>query len=463
MKLSTVKSEGLSREYKVVIPSKDIMPVYESRLAAYAKDFSMPGFRKGKVPSQHVKARYGYRVFQEAAESLIQKSQEEALEKEGVKVLGQPKISVDKMENEAADLEYTLSVDLVPEFPKLDLKAFKAKKMTVNLSDKDVQGAIETQFKDFPMYKKSSAKKAVLGGAVQADLTFTVGGKAEKPSKDKRVELLEARKDDKIVKALVGVAVGAELTVDLDPIEEKGKKKDISCKIKVLELLERAETKFDDAFAKEVGFKSFDEMKKHTMSNMEKGVQSKSRACLKRELLDFIDTKAQFDVPSSMVDAELETILRQVKAEMTETEKKENPDDSLRKEYADIANRRVRLGLFLSDLGTQKKISVTNEELSQEIYRLAAQSGTDVKKIVEYVRNNPAALNSLQAPIFEERVVDLLLSEMKLEEEKVTLKALDKHYDEVLSADMPDQKDSKKSTEKKADKPKAAAKKKEKA
>ncbi len=460
MKLSTVKSEGLSKEYKVVIPSAEIKPVYESRLAAYAKGFSMPGFRKGKVPAQHVKARYGSRAFQEAAESLIQKSQQEALEKEGVKVLGTPKISVEKMENETSDLEYKLSVDLVPEFPKLDLKAFSAEKMTVELSDKDVQEAIETQFKEFPMYKKAAAKqKAALGGAVQADIVFSVAGKLEKPTKDKRIELVEAHKEDKVISALVGVSAGDEMTIELDPIEEKGKKKAVECKVSVLAVLERSETKFDDTLAKEVGFESFDAMKEHTNTNMLRSAESKARACLKRALLDFVDLQSKFEVPFSMVEAELETILRQVKSEMTETEKKENPDSALKEEYLDIANRRVRLGLLLSDLGAAKKITVSNEEISQEIYRVAAQSGADVQKIVEYIKNNPAALNSIQAPIFEEKVVDSLIAEMKLPEKKVSMKDLDAHYDLVLSADMPESASDKKSVAK----PKTATNKKEKA
>jgi trigger factor len=440
MKLSTVKSEGLSKEFKVIIPASDIKPVFESKLAGYAKNFSMPGFRKGKVPAQHVRARYGYRAFQEAAEALIEKTQRQALEQEKIKALTTPKISVSKLENEGVDIEYTLTVDMMPDLPALDLKGFNAEKMVASVSDADVQALIEEQFKDFPMYKDAGAKaKAALGGAVRADVVFHIDGKAQKPTKDARIELVDAQKDDKIVSALIGAIAGDVKTVAFEPIEEKGKKKNVECVISVSAVLEKTAVKFNDDLAKELGFETFEALKEHTRKNLTTSADAKSRACLKRELLDYIDVQAIFDVPHSMVNAELESILRQVKSELTETEKKETNDEKLRSEYIGIANRRVRLGLLLSDIGNGKNITISNQELSQELYRIAAQTGTDVKKLVDYIKQNPAALNSIQAPLFEEKVVDALLSELKLTEKKVSIKDLDKHYDAVLSSDMPEQ------------------------
>lgn len=454
MKLSTVKSEGLSKEFKVVIPASEIKPVYEARLAAYAKGFSMPGFRKGKVPAQHVKARYGYRAFQEAAESLIDKTQRQALEQEKIKAIATPKISVSKLEDETKDIEYSLVVDVMPDLPKIDLKDFKSEKMVAEVSDKEVQELIEEQFKDFPMYKEADAKaKAKLGNAVRADVVFKVDGKSQKPTKGARIELAEAQKEDKIVSALVGVTAGDEKVIALESVEEKGKQKAVECIVTVLAVLEKTKVKFDDDFAIELGFKDFETLKEHTAKNIKAGAEAKSRACLKRELLDYIDLKATFDVPASMVEAELESIIRQVKSELTETEKKETTDEKLRKEYLEIANRRVRLGLLLSEIGSEKDIKISNQELTQEVYRIAAQSRTEVKTIVDFVKKNPAALNGIQAPLFEEKVIDALLSEMTLKEKKVSLKELDKHYDDVLSSDMPE-KEGGKSAEKKTSKAK---------
>jgi trigger factor len=459
MKLSTVKSEGLSKEFKVIIPASDIKPVFESKLAAYAKNFSMPGFRKGKVPAQHVKARYGYRAFQEAAEALIEKTQRQALEQEKIKALTSPKISVSKLEDESVDIEYTLTVDMMPVLPKLDLKGFKSEKLVATISDKEVQDLLTEQFKDFPMYKEAGEKaKASLGGAVRADVVFHIDGKAQKPTKDARIELVEAQKDDKIVSALIGITAGDQKTISLDPIEEKGKTKKVECIVSVSAILAKTPVKFDDAFAKELGFETFVAFKEHTLKNLTAGAEAKSRACLKRGLLDYIDLQAVFDVPQSMIEAELENILRQVKSELTETEKKETNDEKLRKEYMGIANRRVRLGLLLSEIGNEKNIKISNQELSQEIYRIATQTRTEVKKLVDYIKDNPAALNSIQAPLFEEKVVDALLSELKLSEKKVSLKDLDRHYDDVLSADMPE-KGKTETKEKKVSKAKVSSKK----
>lgn len=441
MKLSTVKSEGLNREFKVVIPADDIKPVFEGKLAAYAKNFSMPGFRKGKVPAQHVKARYGHRAFQETAEQLIQETQKKALAQEKITAVATPKISVDKLESETSDIEYTLTVDVMPDMPSVDFKNFKAEKLLTEVTDKDVDAFIKEQFKEFPMYAPAAkTKKAELGGAVRANAEFTIAGKKQKPSEGIRIELTESQKDDKIIAGLVGVKAGEEKVLELDPIDEKGKKKSVECRVEVLEVLEKATNKFDDAFAKEIGFESFAKLQEATRTNIEKSSESKSRACLKREMLDFVDVSAQFEVPASMVEAELDTILRQVKADMLEAEKQEADDAALREEYKDIANRRVRLGLILSNIGNERKVTVSNQELSQEIYRIAQQTGSDIKQLVDYVQKNPSALNSIQAPLFEEKVVDALLSELKLKEKKVSLKDLDKHYDDVLNADMPDEK-----------------------
>lgn len=454
MKLSTVKSEGLSKEFKVVIPASEVKPVYEARLSAYAKGFSMPGFRKGKVPAQHVKARYGYRAFQEAAESLIDKTQRQALEQEKIKAITTPKISVSKLEDETKDIEYSMVVDVMPDLPKLDLKGFKSDKMVVDVSDKEAQELIESQFKDFPMYKEAEAKaKAALGSAVRADVVFKIDGKAQKPTKGARIELVEAQKDDKIVSALIGAVAGEEKVIALDSLEEKGKKKTVECIVSVLAVLEKTAVKFDDDFAVELGVKDYAALKEQTIKSMKAGAEAKSRACLKRELLDYIDLHATFEVPSSMVEAELESILRQVKSELTETEKKETNDEKLREEYLDIANRRVRLGLLLSEIGAEKDIKISNEELSQELYRIAAQTRTEVQTLVDYIKKNPAALNSIQAPLFEEKVVDTLLSEMTLTEKNLSLADLDKHYDSVLSSDMPEKKEGK-AEEKKSSKAK---------
>lgn len=460
MKLSTVKSEGLSKEFKVTIPATEIKPVFESKLSAYAKNFSMPGFRKGKVSVQHVKARYGSRAFQEAAETLIQKTQREALEQEKIKAITAPKISVSKLEDENSDIEYTLAVDLMPDMPSVDLKDFKSEKMIVDISDKDLQALIEKDFKNFPMYKEVGDEAvAALGGAVKADVVFKVDGKSQKPTKGARIELIESEKEDKIILGLIGAKAGEERVIAFDPLEEKGQSKPVECVVKVLSVLEKTPVTFDDAFAKELGFETFVEFKEHFLKNVTASSEAKSRACLKRELLDYIDLKAVFDVPYSMVQAELESILKQIKSELTETEKMENDDEALRQEYMSIANRRVRLGLLLSEIGNSKNITVSNQELSQEIYRVAAQSGTDIKKLVDYIKQHPSALNSLQAPLFEEKVVDALLSEIKLPEKKVSLKELDKHYDEVLSSDMPEKEKKAESTAKKATTAKSAAKK----
>lgn len=438
MKLSTIKSEGLSKEFKVVIPANDIKPVFETKLSAYAKNFSMPGFRKGKVPIQHVKARYGYRAFQETAETLIQETQKKALEQEKLKTVAAPKISVEKIEDENTDIEYTLSVDVMPDMPSVDFKQFKADKLAAEISDKDIETFIKEQFKDFSMYGPAEEKaKAALNGAVRANTVFKIDEKDQKPNEGVRIELTEDLKEDKIVAGLIGAKAGDVKVIALDPFNDKGKERTIECQVTVLEVLKKETNKFDDAFAKELGFESFDKLKEHTLENLKKSANSKARACLKRELLDFIDVTAKFEVPSSMVEAELESILQQVKADMLEAEKQEADEAALREEYLDIANRRVRLGLLLSELGNARKITVSNQELTQEVYRIAAQTGSDVKKLIDYIQKNPASLNSIQAPLFEEKVVDALLSELKPTEKKVSMKELDQHYDDVLNADMP--------------------------
>lgn len=438
MKISQVKSEGLTRTFEVVITDKDIKPVFEKKLQDHGKNLSIHGFRKGKVPIHILKAHRGQQAFHDAAEWLIYSSKQQALDQEKIVPAAEPKITVSKLSDESSNIEYTMVLDVMPELPKLDFSSLNLEKMVADVQDKDVLDRLKERLKDYPVYKAAAkTKKAEMGCALKVDIQFEIDGKKDKKSEGVRLELREEVKEDPIVKAAIGKAIGDTFDANISSPDDAKRK--VIAKVTVLEVLERVETKMDDTLAKEIGFEDFKTLEKVTMGGLKREADMKSRACLKRQVLDFIDTKAQFAVPEGMLKSELDNIIQQVKADMhMHAQKEEFDEEAFRKEYADIANRRVRLGLVISEYGRENKIEITNQELSEEIYRLAAQNRANPDDYIKAMRRNPALLQSVRAPIYEDKVVDsVLATRVKLKDKKISLSELDKVYDEILMQDAP--------------------------
>lgn len=438
MKINQVKSEGLSRTFEVVITDKDIKPVFEKKLQDHGKNLSIHGFRKGKVPIHILKAHRGQQAFHDAAEWLIYNSRQKALEQEKIVPAAEPKITVSKLSDETSNIEYTMVLDVMPELPKLDFTKLSLEKLVADLKDKDVLDRLKERLGDYPVYKTAAkTKKAEMECALKVDIQFEINDKKDKKSEGVRIDLREEVKEDPIVKAAVGKVVGDNFEADISSPDDAKRK--VIAKVKVLEVLERIETKMDDALAKEIGFEDFKTLEKVTMDGLKREAEMKSRACLKRQVLDFIDTSAQFPVPEGMQKSELDNIIQQVKADMhMHAEKEEFDEESFREEYASIADRRVRLGLVISEYGQENKIEISNKELSEEIYRLAAQNRANPDDYIKAMRRNPALLQSVRAPIYEDKVVDsVLATKVKLKDKKVSLAELEKIYDEVLTQDAP--------------------------
>jgi trigger factor len=460
MRINTVRSEGLVRELQVTIPVEDIRPVYESKLAELSKDFSLPGFRKGKAPAAQVKQRFGVRAFHDAANYLIQHTQQLALESNDFDFLGTPKVTVDKFTDEGAEIEYSMVVNLKPEMPAVDFSKFKTKKLVAKVTDADVTKHIEEAFANYPHFEsEDSGAKAKLDDALMADVQFIVNGKAEDVQKNSKIRLSKEDKDDILVKGLVGIKAGEERTVKLDNIVRKDQVTSAECKVKAHSVLAPKKVKFDDEFAKEIGYEDLANMRSKYEEHLKNELNGLTNSCLKRELLDYIDQHAKFDVPEDLVHQELHSIAHQVtgaqvKENMTDEEHAALHSPEFDAEYSPVANRRVRLGLMLSEIGKKRNVVVTQEEIRAEIFKLAMQTGTPVEQIVAQINKNPNLLPTIQAPLFEDKVVQSIIEEVNLAETSVSVAELKAHLETVMDQDLPADIGSKKKAEPKKGTPK---------
>jgi trigger factor len=455
MKFNVTRSEGLVREVSVIIPVEDIRPVYSSKLTELSKDLSIPGFRKGKAPASQVEKRFGTRAFHDAANYLIQHTQQLIVDQEKYDFLGNPKINVSKFSDQNSEIEYSIVFNLKPDMPEVDFSKFKSEKYVVDVSDKEVVSFMEDLFKEYPRFEKEdNGKAAKLGNAVKADVEFIIDGKSQGVQKDTTVRLNKNDEKDLVVTSIIGMKAGEEKTIDLTSSLDEGKAKSAECRVKILAVLDSKKVVLDDEFAKELGVEDLTKLKEAYEARLKEEAEGLSHNSLKRELLDYIDQHAQFDVPEDLVHSELHSIAHQIRHESGMPAVSDENHDELHSpefeaEYKPVANRRVRLGLMISDIGAKRKVSVSQQELQQEIYRIAVATNTPVEQMFNHVRKNPDLLPGIQAPIFENKVILSISSELKLPEKKVSLEEMRKHAEEVLDQDMPESEKSEKTSSKK--------------
>lgn len=430
MQITEKSSEGLKRELSVVIGADEIDGKVTDRLTEVGKQVRLPGFRPGKVPMNLLKKRFGESVRGEVLESTIQESTQKAMEEKSFKPAVQPKIDLVTFE-EGQDLEFSIEVELLPEIELTDLSTFKVEKLTAEAGDKQVD---ETTAKMAENNKKSvpleDDRPADTGDVVIINFDGSVdgepfeGGKAE----DFQLELGSGRFipgfEDQVVGMKVGDEKGLNVTFpeDYHSSELAGKDAVFATKLNRIEVLETPP--IDDEFAKSMGFDDLAGLKEAVKGQIEQDYGYLSRMKIKRELLDHLADGHDFEVPSAMLDGEFDTIWKQVEqakeANQLDPDDEGKSDEELRADYRNIAERRVRLGLLLSEVGQQNNLTVPPEELSQAISKEASRFPGQEQAVVNYYQNNPQAIEQVRAPLFEDKVIDFLLELAQVEEKSVT-------------------------------------------
>ena len=447
MQLTETKSEGLSREYTVKILAEDLEGKMQSRLEELGRTVNLPGFRPGKAPMPLLKQRFGQAVLGEVLQSAVSDSTAQAIADQNLRPAMQPKIEV-KEYDEGKDLEYTMSVELMPEFEPIDFSKLSLERITVKVGDEEVEKALSQMAAENkrpePLKK---ARKSQSGDVLVIDYKGEIDGTefAGGTAQDYYLELGGGRFIPGFEDQLIGVNAGDQVTVKVTFPAEYGSTdlsgKDAEFSVDVKEIRELAEIDVDDAFAESLGLPDLKSLSDAIRTRLEQDYSSFSRNRLKRKLLDELNDAHDFEIPPGMVDAEFDAIWQQLedarKRENLDADDMDKTDDELREEYCGIAERRVRLGVLLSEVGRLNNIEVTQEEVNRAIVQEAQRAREKQREVMEYLQNNAEAQAQLRAPLFEDKVIDFILEMASITDRNSTVAELMRDPDEEAEKPAP--------------------------
>ncbi len=445
MQVVETKSEGLTREYKITLPATEIEEKITHRLKEIGQTAQLPGFRPGKVPVAMLRKRYGGSVLGEIVEKAIGDSSQQALTERGIRPAMQPKIEITSFED-GSDLEYTMAVDTLPEIETSDFSKIKLERLVpepdLTAIDDALKNIADANKTSTPITKKRKCKS---GDIVIIDFVGSVdgeefpGGKADAYS----LELGSGSFIPGFEDQIIGANADDDLEVKVAFPESYGAAelagKDAVFKVAVKEIHEATAAAIDDELAKGVGMESLDKLKEAIATEQGREYANLSRVRLKRFLLDQLNESHDFEVPTRMVDSEFEVIWSQYEKSKTEAAEKgddgdapeELNDEDQKIEFREIAQRRVRLGLLLAEVGRQNNIQVSQDDINRGIMEEARQYQGQEQMVIDYYKKNPEAIEQITAPLYEEKVVDFIVELATVTEKKVTTEELFK----ILEAD----------------------------
>ena len=452
MQITETNAEGLKREFKVVLAAADIEQRVTSRLTELGREVRLPGFRPGKVPITVLKKRYGPAVLGEVLERAVNDSSGEALRSHNLRPALQPKVEIVSF-NEGTDLEYKLAVEILPEIEPMDFSALSIERLRPEVPEADIQAALEriaTQQRKSTVAERAAEK----GDAVVIDFKGSVDGK-EFPGGAAEGYTLELGSNSFIPgfeDQVVGMKAGEQRTISVTFPEDYGAAdlagKAANFEVTVKEVRGFETQPIDDTLAQAVGMEKLDELRQAVSDQIERDYENLARQRLKRALLDKLAERHSFAVPQGMVDIELDAIWRQYQqeqerqkaeggeaaagAEPAPPAEPEQTEEQVKSEYRAIAERRVRLGLLLAEVGRAQSITVTPEEVNRALTEQARRFPGQERKVIEYYREHPEAVDQVRAPMFEEKVIDFILERAQVAERRVPVS-------ELLKADEEDE------------------------
>ena len=440
MSVSVVQKsgEGLSRVYAVTVPKDDLNGQLEAKIAEIRPNMNLKGFRPGKVPAVHVKKMYGRQLMQEIVDKAVNDASNEALSQAGARPAAQPDIKLESdlgqvMEGKA-DLAFDLDVELMPEFEPADLAGMKLERPTYGATDEEIDAQIvEIAGANRSFEDKEGA--AADGDMVVADFVGRIDGEAFEggSAEDAEIVIGSNRFIPGFEEQLTGASTGETRTVSVtfpeayQAAQLAGKPAEFEVTVKAVRA-PKADEAVDDAFAERLGLPSLQALKDAIRGQVESQYAAASRQKVKRALLDALDERHGFDLPPRMVEAEFSSIWSQLEQERargeTSAEDAGKSDDELRAEYRRIAERRVRLGLVLAEIGRRAGVDVSEQEMQGALIAEARKYPGQEREVVEYFRQNPQAAATLRAPIYEEKVVDHLIGQADVTDRTVTKEEL---------------------------------------
>lgn len=440
MQVTELKKETLNVQYEVKVTAQDIDKEVDAKVEEVSKTIKKPGFRPGKVPVAMVKKQYGKALLGEVLEKVVNDTTAKIIEEKGLRPALQPKIEVKEFD-EGKDLVYTMAVDLLPEFEVVDLKSLKLEKPVAKVEKKAVDEALERIAGSNRETEAVTEARATKKGDI---LVIDFHGRTAKDNKphpgmhahDAQLELGSGQFIPGFEDQLVGKKVGDKVEVKVTFPEQYHAAElagqDAIFDTEIKEIRQAKPVEINDEFAQKLGLDNEKSLRDIIEKQMQSEYDGFSRQKVKRALLDSLDDSHDFEIPAGMKDMEYQNILMQVKmerqadlkdGELTLTAEEEE-------ELQAIAERRVRLGLVLSEVGRANNVKITDQELQRAVIMEAQRYPGQEAQVFEYYRKNRQALDALRAPVFEDKVVDFILELASVSEMPVSIEALTKEEDE---------------------------------
>ena len=435
MQITETLSEPLRREFTITVGAGDLDAKLTGKITELQPKIHLKGFRPGKAPVSFLKKTYGKSLMGDIVNEAINQSSEQLLKEREIKPATTPRVDfVNPLDNVIAgkaDLEFTMKVDLMPEFQLANLSELKAERLVSDVADEAVEESLKRLADSQKTYSdKGEGTSAEKGDAVTIDFEGKIDGEAFEGGKAEDFDLtlgsgafIPGFEDQ-----LTGAKAGEDRTVSVKFPENYGAKnlagKDAEFAVKVKAVKAPNDVAIDDELAKKVGVDTLEDLKGRIREQLQAEYGRASRTHLKRRILDALDVAHSFDLPQGMVQAEFDAIWAQVKAELeregASPEDEGKSEDELKAEYRSIAERRVRLGLVLAKVGEQNAIAVSQDEVNRALATRARQYPGQEKQVIQYYTSNPQAMAELRVPLFEDKVVDFLGELIQVQDKKVS-------------------------------------------
>ncbi|MDP6787128.1 MAG: trigger factor [Rhodospirillales bacterium] len=451
MEITETKAEGLTREFKIVVPADAIEGQVSTRLQELVHTVQLPGFRPGKVPVSLLRKRYGPSVMGEVLERTVNDSSQKAMSDRGLRPAMQPKIEITSFED-GSDLEYTMAVELMPDIGTVDFSDIKLQRMVVEADQGEIGKVLERLSKGHGTTETIETKrKSKNNDVLMIDFVGKIGdeefagGKAE----SYLLELGSGSFIPGFEDQLVGTKAGDKVKVEITFPESYGASdlagKDAVFDVHVRELREPRPAAIDDELGKKMGLGGLDDLKRSIQEKHEREFRTVARSRLKRDLLDTFAETYDFEVPPAMAEHEFEQIWQHYEEHRKARDQDHDHDhdhdheedefagkseDEIKEELRTMADRRVRLGLLLAEIGHQNNIEVSEEDLNRAMNAEAQRYPGQEQAVLDHFSKNPEALQSLRAPLYEEKVVDFILEMANITEKTVSVEELMKDPDE---------------------------------
>lgn len=450
MQVTETKAEGLKHAFRVVVPAADLDAKADARLNEIKGQVKLNGFRPGKVPVAHLKRVYGKSVMSEVIEQTVNDTNTKIVEEHGFRLALQPKVTLPEEDPQGQglldggkDLAYDLEIEILPKIELGDFKTIAVEKPVLEVTDAEVDETVQ-RIADSNRPFAPKEGPAADGDRVTIDFTGYVDGVKFPGGEGQDIDLLLGSKSfiPGFEEQLVGIATGESRTISVTFPEDYGAAElagkaasfEVTCKA----VAAPGEITVDDEFAKTLGMESVEKLKGMVRERIGAEHAGVARQKVKRALLDALDTMHKFEVPEGLLSQEFEGVWNQVQQDLAAQKRsfaeEGTTEEEARSDYRKIAERRVRLGLVLAEIGERNNIQVSDDEVTRAVVERARQFPGQEQQVWEFYRSNPQALASVRAPLFEEKVVDFLLELAAVTEKPVTKEELYKVEDEDAAA-----------------------------